>query len=62
MPNQIVAVGGVNAVAEPVCGFNDVPNHKELRSFPYHIREKGEIGATEIKSIDEALSYIEKTL
>ena len=45
---------------EAFWGFNDVPHHKELRSFPYHIHSKGEIEVTEIRTIDEALSYIEK--
>ena len=45
-----------------VWDFNDVPHNKELRSFPYHIHKKDETEATLIRSIDEALSYIEKTL
>jgi len=42
-----------------VWGFNDVPHHRELSSFPYHEHVRGKPKETEIRTIDEALAFIE---
>jgi hypothetical protein len=42
-----------------VWGFNDVPHHKELSTFPYHEHVRGKPKETEIRTIDEALAFIE---
>jgi len=43
-----------------VWGFNDVPHHKELSSFPYHEHVRGKAKETEVRTIDEALTFIEE--
>jgi len=43
-----------------VWGFNDVPHHKELSSFPYHEHVRGKPKETEVRTIDEALTFIEE--
>jgi len=43
-----------------VWGFNDVPHHKELSSFPYHEHVRGKAKETELRTIDEALTFIEE--
>jgi hypothetical protein len=43
-----------------VWGFNDVPHHKELSSFPYHEHVRGKPKETEVRTIAEALTFIEE--
>jgi len=43
-----------------VWGFNDVPHHKELSTYPYHEHVRGKPKETEIRTIDEALAFIEE--
>jgi len=43
-----------------VWGFNDVPHHRELSSFPYHEHLHGKPKETKIRTIDEALTFIER--
>lgn len=43
-----------------VWGFNDVPHHRELSSFPYHEHVRGKPKETEIRAVDEALAFIEE--
>lgn len=42
-----------------VWGFNDVPHHRELSSFPYHEHVRGKSRETRIRTINEALAFVE---